>query len=282
MSLFLDRVKVHPILGFAAIRAKAGGAFRIWTVAKTLDPGGSGVIDAGALRARLDRLETPERSTRRWISRAVTLGFLKPIRSERQYKLASPAHVALAVGAEQVGKRAEIPARLLFTIGWRSNIWGAFLAALRARPMSLRKASELTAVPVRTLKRWNADLKIVSQRNYAISELPGDHVPGLREHDRPSVFVGPDGRACWRLPDNRKPPHWATPLPRGRVRKADAAITIALSKLGRGPNRIAQLFYPMARAAERAARKMIGENGVQEVYKLAGNRGGSAIWTPVC
>lgn len=294
--------RVYPILGFASIRAKAAGAWRVWTVARTLDPAGSGAVSSAALRARLERLGAPERSVRRWMGRARNLGFIEEVWDGDRLLIAAPDRVALAVrgeirryalaegselagalqGTDQVGNPAALPAKLLFTNGWRANLWGAFIAGHGSRPMSLETASELTGIPVRTLKRWNRDLRIERSRNYAASQLPGDAVSGLREHGRPAAFEGPDGRAWWRLPDNRRAPRWVRTVPHGRLRKINRKLRSALSHVGQGSETVVRLFYSGHRAAERALARREARS-VAEVYTTRGGLSNRAytVWEPV-
>lgn len=279
-----DWTRVYAILGFACIQAKAAGAWRVWTVARSLDPDGSGWVRAAALRARLERLGAPGRTVRRWIKRAMGLGFLWEVWDGDRVRYAAPDRVALAVGAEQVGNPAEIPAKLLFTVGWRANLWAVFVAGHGERPMSLDTASKLTAIPTRTLKRWNRELRIERTRNYAASQLPADAVSGLREHDRPSAFKGPDGRAWWRLPDTRRAPRWVRSVPRGRLRKINRSIRSALSNVGQGTETVCRLFFTRHRSAERALARRDALH-VSQVYtrrrSAAGAPFGRVVWEPV-
>lgn len=301
----LTRAKVYPVLGFASIRAKAAGAWRLWTVARSLDPDGSGTVTPGALRARLERLGAPERSIRRWMGRARNLGFIEEVRDGDRLRYAAPHRVALAVrsellryaradgqegdalalslrGTDHVGNPAELPAKLLFAKGWRANLWGAFIAGHGSRPMSLETASGLSGISVRTLKRWNRQLRIERDRNYAASQLPGDAACGLREHGRPSAFEGPDGRTWWRLPDVRRAPRWVCTVPRGRVRKINRRIRSALSHVGQGTETVCRLFYSEHRAAEKALAHREARS-VSEVYTSRGGRSNRpyTVWEPV-
>lgn len=277
-----EQLKVYPLLGFVCIQAKAAGAWRVWTVAKSLDPDGSGVVENSALRRRLSRLGASERSIRRWIRKAERLEMLEPVYGADRYLMAAPHRVALAVGAEQVGNPAAMPARLLFLPGYRASLWGAFVAALRGRPMSLARASNLTGVPKSTLSRWDNRIGTERERNLADSGLPGDYACGLRESGRETAFKGPNGNTWWRLPDTRRPPDGYESLPRGRRRKIERKIRAALSKQGQGTEHdpIARLFYGATKAAERAVRRVVDGTSVHEVYAFSRHATtGTAVWS---
>lgn len=270
----LLHVRIYPILGFASVQANAADGWRAWTVARALDPEGSGVIGTDRLRAELAAYGVPDRSARRALRTAQRFDMLESVRGGERLRIAAPDRAALAFraeierlhaaeppealarrlsGAEQVGNPARLPARDLFGKGWRANLWAAFVAAQCRQPMSLQTASQLTGVPTRTLKRWSAQSRVRTRRNYAASDLAGDSVQGLRDHGRGSAFRGPDGRAWWRLPDTRQAPGTVRTVPRGRLRVINRKIRAALSKVGQGhASEIMRVFYPEVGAAERA------------------------------
>lgn len=187
-------------------------------------------------------------------------------------------------GTEQVGNPAALPARLLFLPGYRASLWGAFVAALRGRPMSLDRASELTGVPKSTLCRWDHEIGTEHIVNVADSGRPGDHTGGFKDHGRETAFKGPNGNTWWRLPDTRTAPRGFESLPRGRRRKIERKVREALSKQGQGPHRhpIARLFYGATKSAERAVRQLVDGTSVREVYAFAHHLStGAALWKAV-
>lgn len=294
-------VKVAAILGFAAIRAQAGGAWRLWTLARSLDPSGSGFAYVTEVRDLLESLGVSDRTLRRWWARALALGFVSEACHGDRLRYAAPDRVALAVLAEieadagdlsdaerfelcQVGNPASIPAAKLVGRGWRAALWAAFVCAHGKRPMSLATAERLTGIPMRTLRRWNAESGVRCRRNLATGQQSADHVRGMIESGvRPSAFVGPDSRAWWRLPDTRTPPRWARSLPHGRKGKINRRIRAASFFDQRGSEHGAvRLFWDRERPAIRALNRSTQIR--PEVYlnrRQARREGVANLWRPL-
>ena len=93
-------MKFYPILGAQAIsqkkELKAADAFRVWTVAKTIDREGKGEVSIAALRARLQRIGRADSTISGMISQAIKRGWVDRHEWKAGYlSLRSPGKIAL-------------------------------------------------------------------------------------------------------------------------------------------------------------------------------------------
>lgn len=277
-------IKLWPVAILAAINNKRHGAARIWVLARALDSQGSGKVKRSDLWDFCADLSIGERKRRRWLRDAINFGLLRE--HDDFYYLAGLAPGALALGCQQIGKPATLAASELVRSGWRAHVWSAYLATLNGRPMSQEAKQAVTGIDPRTQRNYQAALPGEARRNYAETDLPGDHAEGLQEHSRESAFVGRNGRVIYRLPDQRMVPEFiAQAQPKGRSRKAQKLINLSFSEK-RDPGFVMRLFHETHRGVEAAIRKISRADippweQPTELFELifAGKR--SNLWQPV-
>jgi hypothetical protein len=227
-------VKTWPIMGLRADQSNAGGPWRIWTLARTLDRKGSGAILRDDLQAYCTKLGLPRGTFRRWLAEARKLGII----TEREYFtgskrliLAGADRAAELLGCPHVGgKRAAIPVNYLIGEGWKAYIWAGYIATLRERPASRETMRKMTGVPERTQQEYERQAGIVQLANYAHDEAWGaEHLAGIRENERPHAFTWHDRETdkkiiVWRTPDTRIAPADVSCASKGRTRKVNKKL----------------------------------------------------------
>jgi hypothetical protein len=225
-----DWVRVLPFLAFASYGQKAGGAWRLWTLAKALDQAGSGVVVFEDLKNYVLEMGAGDKSFRRWLTDAKRRGWLHQVQRRDGSKvliLAGLVRVAGALGVSDPGGNwIKVRAKDLVVDGWRGFVWAGYLTTFKG-PVSRERLEALTGVPQRTQALWEQTPGIEHEKNYAISGISGDHLTGFREHCRPASFEFRDRSTneknviAWRLPDRRKVSSYTAELSnRGRLRKA--------------------------------------------------------------
>lgn len=288
-----DRVKVWSLVGFAAINNKLGGAWRLWMLARALDQSGSGVVAESDLRDYCKHLGVSERLQRYWLAAAIRSGIL----AERVYKrsgdrvfiLASLGRGAAAIGAQYIGRPAEVSSRALVKSGWKRHLWAAYLATLNGRPVSQQKKFELTGIEPRVQRLWQRPDKRGDNLSYPVyrysdSEIEPDpvKVEAMSELTGRHYLIA-DGETRQRLPDGRiVHPEASRSLLRGRSRKAQKLLNDLSSLLGRGAAEVVRLFaeaeqqhdrFEQVKRLLRRARSMDHDKRPDHVFVLSQRSG---------
>lgn len=219
-----DFIKIWPGVLLASVTSHHAGAARLWFLARSLDPGGSGWVAKAGLWEVLKALGVGERKRRRWLKDALALGIMGVRRGK--YSYAALEKGAIALGCRQIGLPSTSQPALLFApAGWRSHVWDAYLATLNARPVSQATKAVLTGIHPRVQRLWQENSQSEVVQNYAPLDLRKDQVAGSQEVTGRHVFVTERGQAVQRLPDIRTVPiQVSRSLKKGRSRKAQRAV----------------------------------------------------------
>jgi len=249
------QLRYYPVLGAQAIsqkkELKAADAFRIWTVAKSIDREGVGHISTAALRARLKRIGRADSTISRMISQAIARGWVCRHEWKTGYlSLRSPGKIAASMGYYEIGNSVEMHERLLFTPGWKANVWAGVESLFDGHQISVKKLHQLTGVLPRSQANYRRYAKIRTKPNYVKSKLSADHVPGLKEKGRAALPMG--ANAGWRLPDTRYAPAFIQRCAKGRSRKNNQEAMKTLCYEARGTRKVTRLFYDTLKAASRS------------------------------
>lgn len=285
-------IKIWPTLLLAATKdnrrgdgdSHHSGAARLWFIARQLDRKGAGWIYKADLWAVLAGLEVGDRKRRRWIADALDLGLLVKSKIKGVYTLAGLARGAILLGCNKAETPAIIPIGDLVQPGWKARCWAAYLATTRNRPISQNVKESITGISPRTQRNLQAAAPgITARKNYAQTQLRGDHLTGLQEHGRPGAFVGAGNRVVFRLPDaHYVPAFYAQLAHRGRSRKAQKIIN-HLSTEGQVKGNFLKLFHERLNSARAVLRKLarsdIEQPGEVFVLRYAGRS--SNIWDPI-
>jgi hypothetical protein len=294
-----ERLRVLPQLGFATEKARLGGAWRLWSAARWLDKAGSGVVWRDELVELADSLGVGKRSLQRWLCQALRQGWLKPV-TRRDGRVAllleGVEKVAVSLDCENIGARwAEMRIDYLFSASWRAWVWGAFLATFEGRAISRLRLRQISGVPESTQLEWERSLPVQYHRNIAVSRIPGEYAPQIRELEgRKSAFAFRGGkkkkgqaRVAWRLPDNRLLPENAGSAGcRGRLRKVNRKLSANTGSCNveRASGGVggARLFYDRANNASKALRRFQRRGTpVNEVYVRRSSALRVGIWEPL-
>lgn len=284
-------IKVWPLLGFTAKREKLGGAWRLWTMALNFDEPGAGWVDADEFRAhvlaqvsatRPDGTKlTAAKMYSRWFDSAVGSGLLRmttPRHSDakRIYYLSQEKTVELLQPASVARRPVEIKVRRFLALGWLAWVWAAFIKLHENKPISRVRQEELTGVPERTQYEYEEFAGVVRQPNYAVSNLPESHLPGVKDNGRSHAFVFKSknqsaGSIAWRIPDSRGAPVGVrTHAHKGRSRKMRNALKSNLSQSRQVPRKVVRLFFDEStkqKSVDRAAKQLHTDPDVSEFYR---------------
>jgi hypothetical protein len=188
-------IRVYPLMLLAAKHANFGGAIRLYFAAKHIDQDGRGWVNVEDLKEYLSGFGVSDRTVRNWISDALDLGLLERWHDENNlFNLIGLARTAAILGLDRLDKcPVNIPGKKLFKSGWHLSAWSGYIKAnhqnQRASQETLYK---LTGVPVSTQRLWNQKAKVIRRRAVAVSNIPGDHLDGVREYNdqrRASPFI---------------------------------------------------------------------------------------------
>ncbi len=198
------------------------------------------------------------------ISQAIARGWIaKTDWKPGHLTLRSPGKIARSMGCHYYTDRhVEMDERLLFTPGWKANVWAGVESLFDGRQISVKRLRELTGISPRSQARYRRQAKIRTKPNFAISKLSADHVPGLKAEGRAALPMG--AFAGWRIPDTRYAPDFIHRCAKGRSRKNNQEARGTLSIEGRGNRRVTRLFYDNLNAASRSK--------AREVYYLVSSR----------
>lgn len=286
-------------MGVAAAQRQshAGGAWRLYVLAKAIDRDGTGKISREDLRQFTEHLGLEPRQWQRWLARARTIGLFSDVQDQGgqwDLILCSAVRGALILECEAIGPRKSVVvATALIGSAWRSRVWAAYEVNFRGRPISRQRMRELVAVPERTQRFRDAQAEVRRQSNYCKSRIDSDRTPMIAEFGgHRGVFSTRDGKAAWRLPDGRDSDQ-AQRGPVGRARKANKELAqlrldgsfIVQRPLSPSPSsaRPVRLFYQARAHVRSALRKLsvMDQQRPREIYELAGRSlAGSQIWAP--
>ena len=273
-------LKIWPGLGLAAIHSNCGGGYRVYSYAKTLglDIGGRGYVYRAELQNHLRDLGINSRLIRRWISEAINSGLLVPGKYST-YHLVSLGKAALLLDCKHIGQPAIVNQNDLIKKNWRAIVWGGILSTMQ-RPVSQKTKRQITGIPERSQRYYQAQIpkdSLVVIKNIVKTNLPVDHLVGLREAGRSSAFTYHD-RVYYRLPDIITT-NVAKAWNRGRSKKIQKFINSFLAERVQENSRI---FFNSDRGIQNALRNCDGDEDIHEIFKLVNTINVNFnIWSPI-
>ena len=295
-------VAFYSHMGIAAARrfSKIGGGWRLYVLAKALDPQGLGKIARDDLRDYALFLGVNVRTFERWIKQARDAGlFYTDVQnSSRQWMIvmANAGIAAAELNCETIGRKVTLPAAALIGNGWKARAWAAYEITHNGQPIARETMQKIVNVAVSTQRYRDVQAKVNRVRNFAKSDiqLRGNQLPGLKETSgRKNIFIDKDGFINWRLPNS----YIFTKALRGgkgRGRKANNIIRNiqstngllllqqALSLEDEYNKDIVKLFNQNPQQAGRAMKKLanIDNCKVKEIYERSHkSHNGAVIWT---
>lgn len=231
----LESVSVYPSIGVLTIKSKGKGqpkehwAFMLWSVARELDPTGSGWIKQETLKKTCLEFLSPS-IYKAAIKTAVESTFITPVihkdNPTPSYHITSVVKVALRYGLSHVGHyRILIPvARLKKASSWKASLWSAYHASRgpRSSPISRQTLTTLTGIPSRTQRYYERKTRVKARTNYLITgdnKLPKEMGAIVRDNRERGGYFSAGGNLIEQLPNS-----YSSPLKR-RSNKPDCRKT---------------------------------------------------------
>ncbi len=222
---------IWPSMGFHADKNKHGGAWRLWEVARYLDPKGTGLIEPDRLRLFVMDQGVSKSSFKRWLKDAYQVGLFDAwdIDRGRVLRITSAEKAAVRLGVRNIEtRRATMDIKDLFGKGWKARLWDGHRATCDYRPVARATSRNITGRSSTTQWRDEKKARIKVRANVVIYDQEANF-EWMRyqevEFGRKYIAVKHDGRLMLakRLP-NIYYPNKARAWKRGRTRKVASAI----------------------------------------------------------
>jgi hypothetical protein len=283
---------IWPSMGVSSWITKRGGAYRLYVLARSLDPRGGGHIGSAVLKAAALQLGVKPRTFAAWMAGALSCGMFEKLHNGI-LRIPNQAKVLRLLGGREVDKsKVIIPLKSLFKNGWRSRVWAAYLKANHdGKPISQKKLEDITGIPVRTQKSLGK--YVSSKRQIGITDRPADHVQGMNEYgNKAFVFIDPQRKnarvAAIHLPSVKKVSNKSARIaPAGRrsailadLQRHGLACTNWLLSFQQADNRtVRRLFYSTPKQQKAATRLTQAMKRLpQDPDKVFIRRGRRAAW----
>ena len=164
-------------MGIAAARrySKLGGGWRLYVLAKALDPQGLGKIARDDLRDYALFLGVNVRTFERWIIQARNAGlFYTDVQNSSGQWMIVMANAGIAAAelkCESVGRKVTLPAAALIGNGWKARVWAAYEITHNGQPIARATMQKIVNVAVSTQRYRDAQAKVNRVRNFAKSDI---------------------------------------------------------------------------------------------------------------
>ena len=165
-------------MGLSSITYKRTGEYRLYVLARAMDPNGSGHLRTEALRdTALLSYGVKSRTFATWLAGALECGIfegLHPVTRKicgrevtafEVLRIRSQAAAYKIFGCHSLDKcKSSISLKQLFSPNWRARILAAYIKANHdGEIISLEKLSDLTGIPARTLKKDRSEERRVGK-----------------------------------------------------------------------------------------------------------------------
>lgn len=187
-ACYPDTVKFMPLVGMKSFRiSEAGGAWRLFVLAKNLDRDGLGKIERDDLKAYAKELGISEKQFTRWMNAARGYDLFTDVQrksGEWMLILTSNQKAAAVFGCEVKDRPVILPAKLLFGKGWRGYVFASWQAAFTGngeKLVSQKKQAEITGISEQVQRQYNKEAGVISRTNYAISNIHANNYHGVIE-----------------------------------------------------------------------------------------------------
>ena len=207
-SKYPETVTFYSHMGVAAARrfSGAGGGWRLYVLAKALDPQGLGMIAREDLRNYALFLGVNVRTFERWMNQARNKDLFIDMQSqsgEWLIRLVNPGIAGAALDSESVGRKVSMAAAALIGKGWKARIWAAYDITHNGQPIARGRMLKIVNVAISTQRYRDAQAGVKRIRNYSKTNLRADMLPGLKDYStRKGLFIDREGFINWRLPNS--------------------------------------------------------------------------------
>lgn len=266
------QVKIFAVVGLAALRAKQGHGYALWTLARAIDDG-SGRVALVDLRAAATALRWPAHQWRRALQQAQAGKMITNIAGHAF--LASLLRVCRHYGLPTAGRcPVMVPSDTMRLLSvWKSALWGAYHASRaprsQATPISRRSLEAQTGVDPRTQQRLDRKAKIKKTNSFK-ALTPHQTAHGysavVREDNSGRRCFEKDGRVWVQASNIYTSPY--QPARRGMCRKLPRLLRSDLLNTHDGQrNGQRRSYYDTYEKAEAAARRRTGTNGIPTAFQ---------------
>lgn len=250
--------QVYPELGLSSIRLHLSGAFRIWTLARSLDQVGRGSLLTSDLLEHSKGLHVKRATFYRWLAQARNAGIITEGKPGVLY-LSGLARVSSILEVDRITRRVNMPPSKLAANGWRAYV---FASIHNGKPTSRQTLKAITGISPRTQSRYDRVARTKRKKSILITDMPASHLQAVKEFStEPTAFVYYDKKnkrrvVAHRRPDIRKA--YGSPEPiRSKweinLKLQSSADTCNYSILGLRGNGIQKIFFPTMKKATAAA-----------------------------
>ncbi len=222
-----EQAVIWASMGLSSMVYKRTGAFRLYVLARSLDPQGSGHVSIADLKQAALHLKVKYSTFYAWLAEAFACGVFvrvgeKTVRGVGEntvrvvpgntVKVRSQEAAFKIFGCKFLDKtKSSIPLKRLFAKDWRARVFAAYVQANHnGEIISLEKLEDLTGIPARTLKKSNLGKFVTAKRQYSVLDRSADAVPGLNEFSSRGKFFtfidpanGNERRAAKHSPSRR-------------------------------------------------------------------------------
>jgi hypothetical protein len=227
-----NEIRVWPQIVLRATQQNLGGAIRIWTFAKALDPSGSGVIRKSQLLSYLESMGVPSASRYRWLRAAVKSNFMRPVRNGSLLLISGIQKTGKLLDCSDIGPRCLINAKKLTITHWKSGVWDLVLSQFKNQPVSRATLFQVTGIPSRTQLELERFGLVKVQHNWCITTISPALITPYIEFSRPHAFVahfGKQSHVVYQLPNHYTVPKLSgTPDGGGYRRKTYTAASASV------------------------------------------------------
>ena len=212
------KVAVFSRIIHKAIRTGAGGAIRLYFLARSAVADGRGYIPETQLDLIGKQLDVNPRTWRQWKKDALDMRFLIRGKNDNLSWIAIE-RVAQELELTDVGHQFEIFAALLVRRDWKAYVFAGFQTQFN-RPVSRKTLKQVSGVGVSTQRKYDCKAGTNRTANFTTIENPTEKEMEAAGKKRSPYFVGSNGKVIRRLPDSREVSKAiAVPKPFGRMKK---------------------------------------------------------------
>ena len=205
-----ESVAFYSHMGIAAARrySKLGGGWRLYVMAKALDPQGLGMIARDDLRDYALFLGVEVRTYQRWMNQARNAGLFIDVQSSGgawMLRMVNAGIAAAELNCETVGRKVTLPAAELIGNGWKARVWAAYEITHNGQPIARETMQKIVNVAVSTQRYRDVQAKTKRIKNFATSEIKVNYgqLRGMKDTSgRKNIFIDKDGNLSWRLPNS--------------------------------------------------------------------------------
>jgi hypothetical protein len=252
-------VTIYTDLFLMAKHRHLTGAIRLWSIARSLDHDGRGIVRLADLFKLVNGCQIHRSTFYSWLAQAREIGFVR----DGQLGwicLLGLAKMARRLKVDRITRRIEISAELLTRPGWFGFV---FASVHNSRPTSRRMLAILTGVPTRTQTRYDHQAGTHRKKSIYVTNLPANQIESVKEFSGEStafIFYDKNTRlpvVAHRRPDARTP--YGQPELCRRGWEINRVLSSANNRNypifgSRGPS-VQKIFYQTAKQATRAAQR---------------------------